>query len=371
MADEFDEQGFQGPVIVGTMNETDRKCPMCGGIMDFDPNLGQLHCPFCDYTEEIKQEEGVAVSAEEQDFLTAEETGNCNWGVETKTVICKSCAGEMVYDALQSSGECPYCGSNQVMEAKGKNTLAPGGVCTFKVDDQSAATKFKNWISKKWFCPRAAKENAKPKDMKGVYLPYWTFDTNTSSSYTAEYGISRTEKRSDGSTVTTTDWSRCSGNYEKFVDDKPVCGTGRYNQGLLQGILPFDTADNKTYKPEYVAGFASERYSIGLKDAWTTGKSAIQSDLNNEITALIRKEHNADDVRSLKVKTEFGNIKYKYLLLPVWMAHFNYNGKVYNFMVNGQNGKVAGKIPVSAAKVALAIGIGIAACVALWFLVNL
>ena len=33
-----------------TLKETDRKCPACGGTMDFDPATGGLHCPFCDYT---------------------------------------------------------------------------------------------------------------------------------------------------------------------------------------------------------------------------------------------------------------------------------------------------------------------------------
>ena len=100
-------------VIEKTKEETDRKCPQCAGTMDFDPATGGLKCPFCDYEEVIQQ---------------AEETANCNWGVETKTVICKMCGGESVYDALQIAGECPYCGPNQVMEEKGKNTLAPGGV---------------------------------------------------------------------------------------------------------------------------------------------------------------------------------------------------------------------------------------------------
>ena len=121
-------------VIEKTKEETDKKCPQCGGTMSFDPKTGGMKCPYCDYEEEIIQEEELPKEAVELDFSKAEETANCNWGVETKTVICKMCAGESVYDALQIAGTCPYCGSNQVMEEKGKNTLAPGGVCTFKID---------------------------------------------------------------------------------------------------------------------------------------------------------------------------------------------------------------------------------------------
>lgn len=372
----MEEQGIQGtqeyiePVIVDTKKETDRKCPQCGGIMDFDPREGKLHCPYCDYLEEILAEDEEEAVAEEQDFETAEQTGNCDWGVEKKTVLCKACGGEMVYDALEIAGECPYCGSNQVMEAKTEKTLAPGGVCVFKLDAKQAAEKFRNWIKKRWFCPKEAKETAKPKDFKGVYLPYWTFDTQTTTKYSAEYGIRR-QKRTKNETVTVTDWYKCSGTYHEFIDDQAVCGSSRHENGLLNGVQPFNTADNKAYKPEYVAGFASERYSVGLKDAWETAKGKITLRLNRNITKKIMSDYHADDVRFLQISPSFKGIKYKYLLLPVWMAGFKYKEKMYRFMVNGQTGRVSGKIPVSPAKVAITVVGVIAVLGILWFIANL
>ena len=29
-----------------TLSETDKKCPDCGGTMDFDPKTGALLCPY-------------------------------------------------------------------------------------------------------------------------------------------------------------------------------------------------------------------------------------------------------------------------------------------------------------------------------------
>lgn len=343
------------PKIVSTKEETDKKCPKCGGIMDFDPASGNLKCPYCGNIEMIKQAEEEAKAIEELDFNSVEETGNCDWGVETKTVYCKSCGGEMVYDALAISGECPYCGSNQVMEAKAEHTLAPGGVCLFKIDAKQAATNFLHWIKKRFFCPKEAKQKAKPKDMKGFYLPYWTFDTQTFTTYQAEYGIQRHVKKSDGSTTTKTDWYRCSGSYQAFIDDQPVCGTKQHDNSLLNGILPYNTADNKPYKPEYVAGFGSERYSIGIKDAWEIAKGLISGRLKSSIKSKIKVEHHADDVRSLRLSTNYSAVKYKYLLIPVWMASFKYRDKLYRFMVNGQTGKVSGHIPISPWKVLLVV----------------
>ncbi|MDD5901340.1 MAG: hypothetical protein PUC73_10670 [Lachnospiraceae bacterium] len=365
------EYELNAPVLTDTKEETDKKCPCCGGIMDFDPATGKLHCPYCDHLEDILRENEEESSAEEQDFLNEELTGNCDWGVETKLVLCKACGGEMVYDALEISGECPYCGSNQVMEAKAEHTLAPGGVCVFKLDAKQAAEKFKSWLKKRWFCPKEAKNTAKPKDFKGIYLPYWTFDTDTSTTYSAEYGINRQKRNSKGETVTMTEWYSCCGTYREFIDDQAVCGTTRHEQSLLNGILPYNTADNKSYKPEYVAGFASERYSIGLKEAWEKAKSLISTRLRRNITRKIQTEHHADSVRALHIQTGYTNIKYKYLLVPVWMACFKYKAKIYRFMVNGQTGRVSGKIPISPWKVFLTVLGAIAVLGLMWYISNL
>ena len=103
---------------------------------------------------------------------------------------------------------------------------------------------------------------------------------------------------------------------------------------MLKGIEPFNTAENKTYKPEYVAGFGAERYSVGLKEGWEKAKAAIQIRLRGNITNKIRHEKNADHVKDLHLRTAYTNITYKYLMLPIWISSFKYNDKVYQFMVS-------------------------------------
>ena len=46
---------------------------------------------------------------------------------------------------------------------------------------------------------------------------------------------------------------------------------------------------------------------------------------------------------------------YKYLMLPLWLSSFKYRDKQYQFMVNGQTGKVGGKYPISPWKVTFVI----------------
>ncbi len=352
-----------------TMEATDRKCPNCGGTMDFDPATGGLHCPYCDYKEAIKETAAVSQKAEELDFESAEQTGNCDWGVSQKTVTCKSCGAQSVYDALEVASICPYCGSNQVMEANDVSTLAPGGVVAFRITAKQAGESFQRWIKRKWFCPKAAKESAKAKSFQGVYLPYWTFDTDTTTEYTADYGKNRRVKHGDKE-ETVTDWYKTSGTYSQFIDDQLVSGTTNHEESTLREIEPYDTEDNKAYRPEYIAGFAAERYSIGLKEAWEKAKAFIQRRLQGLIESRVIDEHNADCVRNVRMNTNFQNITYKYLMLPIWISSFTYKDKVYQFMVNGQTGKVGGHSPISALRVLAAILIGIAILALIYWLSN-
>lgn len=355
-------------VIEKTKEETDRKCPQCSGTMLFDPKTGGLKCPYCDYEEEIKQEEELPTEAEELDFFKAEQTANCNWGVATKTVICKMCAGESVYDALQIAGTCPYCGSNQVMEEKGKDTLAPGGVCTFKIDKKTAGENFNKWLGKRFFCPKIVKETAQADKFQGLYLPYWTFDTDTVTDYTARYGKDHRRRKGNGEYETVTEWHPIKGKYRQFIDDELVNASTQHDRSLMAGLEPFNTKDNVSYKPEYIAGFASERYAIGLKEGWEKAKSSIYGKLRKNIRNKILRENNADRVDNLNTKTIYNNITYKYLLLPIWISSFRYGDKTYQFMVNGQTGKVSGRTPIDKLKVALVIGAGVLALILFYFI---
>ena len=136
---------------------------------------------------------------------------------------------------------------------------------------------------------------------------------------------------------------------------------------MMRKIEPFNLLNNKAYKPEYVSGFLSERYSIGLQDGWSQAKREISDHLNAQITSKIRWEHNADVVSNLHFSTTHDDITYKYLMLPIWLSSFRYKEKIYRFMVNGQTGRVGGDAPISPLRVTIAVILSLITIAVIWY----
>ncbi len=334
--------------------DSGRKCPRCRGMMEFDPKEGKLRCLSCDYIEAVLARNEEEIVAEEQDFIYAESEGKHDWGVEKKTVRCEKCGIEMIYDTADALEECLYCGSGRVIEVPSEKSLTPGGVCVFEVDAKQAAEQFEKWIEKRWLCRKELKKSVQPKNFKGIYIPCWTFDTHADTTYDANYGINYPRKG-----VTVTEWSGCCGTYREFIDDQIVEGSARHKQELPNVTTSFRTEDNKSYRQEYLAGFAVERYSVELKDAWENAKTLISARLRRHVTNKIKAEYKADEVKDLNMTTVYTRIRYKLLLLPVWVICFDMKGKLYRFTVNGQNGSVSGKFPISSGKI---VSIVLGAC---------
>ena len=337
-----------------TEKETDKKCPNCGATVVFDPASGKMHCDYCGYTCELPSAEAENEICE-MDFESAIHTESFNWGEQKKEVQCKQCGAVTVYDALETAAVCPFCGSTSVMPAANENTIAPGGVCPFAVTKTQAGESFSKWLKKKWFAPRKAKKSAMPDAFQGVYLPYWTYDAQTTSNFTGRAGYDKRVKDRDGNVRTETTWRHVNGVYQEFFDDVTVMASKRQEGSGVSDCEPFDFSKLVPYSPQVLAGFVAERYSIGLQEGWDTAQRTIQSHLRSDIQSYIRRHWNADRADSVHFSTLYSNITYKYLLVPVWISSFKYKDKVYQFAVNGQTGKVGGKSPVSALRVILFI----------------
>ncbi len=341
--------------IKGATSE-EAECPSCSGSFQFNPTTSNLKCPYCEFECDIPDpEDGHGGSVQEMDFANVANRGGYDWGTEKKSVICGSCAAESIYDVLQIANVCPYCDSNQLMEAAVEDALPPNGVIPFEITHKQASDHFAGWLKSRWFAPRAAKENARPDSFQGVYLPHWTFDSKTASRYTAQYGRNRTVNGDDGKSKTVTDWFPAQGFYQQFIDDHLVLASSRHDEKLLSKLRPFDSTKAKVFHSQYLAGFAAERYSVGIEAGWEQAQKEINKQLESEVEKIIKSKYAADHVKDVKLSVSHSNVTYKYLILPIWLSSFHYKGKLYHFAVNGQSGLVGGSAPVSALRVSIVV----------------
>ena len=71
-----------------------------------------------------------------------------------------------------------------------------------------------------------------------------------------------------------------------------------------------------------------------------------------EIRDLIRRDIGGDEQRIISINTQYNDITFKHLLLPVFVSAYKYKDKLYQFLVNGRTGEVQGQRPYSWIKIA-------------------
>ncbi|MDD4494175.1 MAG: hypothetical protein PHV32_07485 [Eubacteriales bacterium] len=334
---------------------TNFPCPGCGAIMTFKPDTQQLYCGYCSRSIDISKEGSIR----EYDFFTAGETNEGNWGSEKRVMKCENCGAQTVLDIYIHAQKCAFCGSSHIVINNESAGIAPESLIPFQISEEQAKANFKKWIKKKFFVPGKAKKEYVMNKLNGVYVPFWTYDTDTFSSYMGEAGEYYYVTRHDWATVNgkrqmvtrrerKIRWYPTSGVYTSYFDDVIVNASRNMDEKALSDIYPFQLDRLVPYKPEYLSGFLAERYGIGLTEGWQKGRETVK---NGIYKGIVRQIH-ADEVRNLQVNTQYRSITYKHILLPLWLSAFTYKEKLYRYMVNGQTGVVQGKAPVSGWKVA-------------------
>ncbi len=343
------------------------KCPSCGGTTVFDPKVQALKCEYCQAEYPI---EPVAGTISEKDLFSVDESANQDWGGVTRVFKCSNCGGETVLEGNTVSSRCAFCGSPNVVSIDELPGIKPESVLPFKIGKSDAIDRFKVWIGKRFWAPRALKkDHTMDKNIKGIYVPHWTYDAKTYSTYNGMAGNYYYETQTftvmvDGRPQQQTrqiqkiHWFPVSGDYGRFFDDVLINDSSNIDQTIMTNIQPFDLSKLAVYNPRFLAGFAAERYAKGVKVIWETAKDIMRNGIRSDINAIILRR--ADVVGSININTQYDNVTYKHMLLPVWISAYTFRGKLFNFYINGQTGEVQGRSPVSFWKVLAAVLIGLA-----------
>jgi hypothetical protein len=236
-------------------------------------------------------------------------------------------------------------------------------VLPFKLERQAATEEFKKWLRKLWFAPNDLKKTATQDRFNGIYLPFWTFDASTQSTYQGDRGEHYyvTERRvvngrEENVRVQKTRWYYVSGQVSRDFDDILITASRVLPDKYLNRLEPWDLPNLVGYDNRYLSGFKAEISQVDIKDGFQGAKQIMAAVINQDV----HRDIGGDEQRVRGIQTQYDATTYKYILLPIWLSIYNYKNKIFRFVVNARTGEVQGERPYSVIKIVLAIMLALA-----------
>jgi predicted RNA-binding Zn-ribbon protein involved in translation (DUF1610 family) len=337
-------------------------CSSCGAKLEYAPGKAALKCPYCGQENKLEQPDG---QVEELDFYEyfarAAEQGESE---EKQTVKCGSCNAISTVDRNISLNRCPFCGSQLTAQAKASRLIKPGAILPFKVTRNKAAEDFRSWLSSLWFAPGELKQYATASGgIRGMYLPYWTYDARVTTEYHGQRGEDYYETEyydteddngntvTRSRTVTRTRWYPVSGAVGNVFDDVLVLAGHSLPAEIIASLEPWDLNNLVPYTDEYMSGFQAEAYQVDLGAGFEKAKLIMDGAVRRTIERDIGGNHQQISA----ARSQYDDITFKHVLLPVWISAYRYRDRSYRFIVNARTGQVQGERPWSVAKISLAV----------------
>ncbi|HEX2969266.1 MAG TPA: hypothetical protein VHO46_09175 [Bacteroidales bacterium] len=340
-------------------------CKNCSGKLRFEPGTSHLVCPYCGTENEIIVPTSIIEELDFEKYISEADNSPVQ---EIATVKCQGCGAETTFNPNVVSDSCPCCGSPlSVKDATSTHTIKPKAIIPFAIDQKKAFEEFGKWISKLWFAPNKLKKFARNQEkLTGLYIPYWTYDSKTSSDYRGEkgtdYKTTETYTAHENGravtktrTVTHTRWTDVSGHIDKSFDDVLSIASKTLPKQYVEKLEPWGTENLVPFDEKYLSGFKTESYQLDLKEGFEDAKLKMRE----SITQAVKRDIGGDHQRIHSLATVFNNITFKHILMPIWISSYSYKNKIYRFLINGRTGEVQGERPYSAAKITMAVLAGI------------
>ncbi|MDR2957593.1 MAG: hypothetical protein LBU61_05380 [Coriobacteriales bacterium] len=309
-----------------------------------------MKCPYCDSVldvADLKQYDEVLSGPppnprERVDWVMPSNQWSSDEQEGMFVYICSTCAGAIVSDDTLGSTSCPYCGNPVVLTDRFHGNLKPDLAIPFKLDRQAAIAALKKHYENKPYIPKRFKEDALINEIKGVYVPFWLFDSIVDAD--TVFDCTKVRHYSDSEydyTETNYYTVRRSGTVEfAYV---PVDGSFRLADDLMESIEPFDYSQLVEFQTAYLSGYSANIYDVDANTAIKRAQQRMHATTESVIQSTIQ---GYSTVRLDQMAVNHRNPRCQYAMLPVWLLSTSWDGNTYTYAMNGQTGVLVGNVPV-------------------------
>lgn len=340
------------------------KCPQCGAAMEFDGQSGQLHCDSCGAgmsVEEYKKRFGETAGADtdpEEDGPLGEDSYVRAREEEAQTVRlqvyrCPSCGAELVTDEHTAAVICSFCGNPGLLADRMDGVRRPKAVLPFKITREQAVERFLKWTKHGLLTPSEFTSKNTLEKITGMYVPYWLYDYQVNVALRARATRSHTTRRGD-TEYTYTDHYHVFRSVDSEFERVPADASERMEDKVMESLEPYDYQELKPFEMAYLSGYLAEKYNYTSDELQGRAKNRAREAAIGVARGTIG---GYDTVSVTDQRVQIREKHVDYVMLPVWVLNYRYQGQNYAFTLNGQTGRMNGRLPISTGKVAKWFGI--------------
>ena len=314
-------------------------CDKCSNGVVYEPESQNLVCKTCGNIVMIERDyQYTRRQFSMNGHIVEERVPKINMTVSIK---CSTC-GAINNGEKSMLHNCVYCGAKlRGMQTKiGANNI--DGCLPFVVSDYNVRSAFKEQLKNKRFLPNDFKNLPENAIIEGLYYTAYKFNIDINAGYTADLIINENEEK-----VT----RRIVGNKYFTRRDIVLEGSSYLSEFDFDSILPYDYSGLVKFDERFIAGFDIEASNRSLAEV----RDIARMRATNNIESEIKKDYNDSAIENLRIKHNFMNCDYSKILLPVYKISYKYGNKEYMSFLNGQTGKIGGKLPKSGLKIFLAV----------------
>ena len=333
------------------------KCPGCGAALSYKEGTDVLKCEYCDTEVSIKAlkeiEEEKSQNSQEEFHAEREKVVREDAVENFKAFHCESCGAEIMTDDHTAATFCGFCGNPALVEERLVGEKRPAILIPFKINKQQAIEKYRSWTKQGILTPREFSSTQILEKVTGMYVPYWLYDYDANVSMGAHGTKVNVTRKGDTEYIYTRHYD-IQRNITAEFNKVPQDASEKMVDSVMEQIEPFDYKEITPFEMPYLSGFFAEKYNYTGEQL----KPQVEERVSKFATDMARGTINGySSVNVTYANTNLAEIDMVYAMLPVWMLNYTYKGKNYLLTMNGQTGKMVGKLPISPLRAFVAWGI--------------